>query len=122
MTITEFAAAIGAEVCHRDFDDAKLAGAYASDLLSDVVANANANARGIGADAGASALITVQAHINTVAVASLVDISLIIICNSRPIPGDMLEAAKRERIAILRTGENQFTVSAQLWKALFGKA
>ena len=67
------------------------------------------------------ALITIQAHKNTVAVATLVNISVIVICNSRPIPDDMIAAAKDEGIAILLTKENQYKVSGKLY-ALFGNA
>jgi hypothetical protein len=106
MTIQEIAAALGAEICQTDFEDVEVSGAYTSDLLSDVMANAK--------DGGA--LVTIQAHKNTVAVATLVNISVIVICNSRPLPDDMLEAAKSEGIAVIRTKENQFTVSGKLWK------
>jgi hypothetical protein len=108
MTIREAAAALGAEICQEEFEDADLAGAYTSDLLSDVMANAK--------DGGA--LITIQAHKNTVAVATLVNISVIVVCNSRPLPEDMLEAAKDEGVAVIRTKENQYTVSGKLWKML----
>jgi serine kinase of HPr protein (carbohydrate metabolism regulator) len=64
------------------------------------------------------ALITIQAHKNTVAVATLVNISVIVICNSRPLPEDMLEAAKDESIAVIRTKENQFTVSGKMYEML----
>ena len=108
MTIRKIAAVLGAEILHDEFEDADISGAYTSDLLSDVMAN--------GREGGA--LITIQAHKNTVAVATLVDVSVIIICNSRPIPDDMLAAAKEEGIAVLRTGENQFTVSGKLYALL----
>jgi len=111
MTIRELAAAIGAEVAQNDFDDAELTGAYTSDLLSDVMAHAK--------DGGA--LVTIQAHKNTVAVATLVNISVIVVCNSRPLPDDMLEAARDEGIAVIRTGENQFTVSGRMWELLGGQ-
>jgi hypothetical protein len=110
MTITEAAAALGAEICQSAFEDSELTGAYTGDLLSDVMANAK--------DGGA--LITIQAHKNTVAVATLVNIAVIVICNSRPLPDDMLEAAKDEGIAVIRTTENQFTVSGKIWKILNG--
>ncbi|MDR2542796.1 MAG: hypothetical protein LBC80_05025 [Treponema sp.] len=110
MKISEVADALGAEICQNEFDDVDVQGAYTSDLLSDVMAHAK--------DGGA--FITIQAHKNTVAVASLVNISVIIICNSRPLPDDMLEAAKDERIAVIRTKENQFTVSGKLWNLLQG--
>jgi serine kinase of HPr protein (carbohydrate metabolism regulator) len=63
-------------------------------------------------------LITIQAHKNTVAVATLVNITAIVVCNSRPLPEDMLEAAKDEGIAVLLTKENQFTVSGKLYELL----
>jgi hypothetical protein len=106
VKIREVADALGAEICQAEFEDAEISGAYTSDLLSDVMANAK--------DGGA--LVTIQAHKNTVAVATLVNISVIVICNSRPLPDDMLEAAKNEGIAVIRTKENQFTVSGRLWK------
>ena len=108
MTIREIAAALGAEICQNEFEDSLLTGAYTSDLLSDVMANAR--------DGGA--LITIQAHKNTVAVATLVNISVIVICNSRPIPPDMTDAARDEGIAVIRTKENQFTVSGKIWNLL----
>jgi hypothetical protein len=110
MTVREAAAALGAELIQDEFEDADLTGAYTSDLLSDVMANAK--------DGGA--LITIQAHKNTVAVASLVNIAVIVVCNSRPIPEDMIASAKDEGIAVARTGENQFIVSGKLY-ALLGK-
>ena len=108
MTIREAAEALGAKIVQDEFKDAELSGAYTSDLLSDVMAHAK--------DGGA--LITIQAHNNTVAVASLVNVSVIIICNSRPIPDDMITSAKDEGIAILLTKENQFTVSGKLYTLL----
>jgi len=108
MTIRETAGVLNAEIIQNEFEDKELSGAYTSDLLSDVMANVKKG----------GALITIQAHKNTVAVASLVNISLIIICNSRPIPLDMLLAAKEKGIAVLQTGENQFTVSGRLYGLL----
>ena len=108
MTIREAGEALGVKIVQDEFNDAELSGAYTSDLLSDVMANAK--------DGGA--LITIQAHKNTVAVATLVNISVIIICNSRPLPDDMLEAAKEEGIAVFLTKENQYTVSGKLFALL----
>jgi hypothetical protein len=100
---------LGAEIIQDQFEDLPLTGAYTSDLLSDVMANAKEG----------GALITIQAHKNTVAVATLVNITLIILCNNRPVQDDdMLEAAREEGIAVIRTKENQFTVSGKLYEAL----
>jgi hypothetical protein len=110
MTIREAAVALGAAILQNEFNDMELNSAYTSDLLSDVMANAK--------DGGA--LVTIQAHKNTVAVSTLVNISVIIICNSRPVPDDMLAAAKDEEIAVFLTKENQFTVSGKLYGLLNG--
>jgi hypothetical protein len=112
IRIREAAAALGAEAAQDDFEDTELTGAYTGDLLSDVMANAKEG----------GALITIQAHKNTVAVATLVNISVIFVCNSRPIPEDMLQAARDEGIAVFKTGENQFTLSGKLWELLRGQA
>jgi hypothetical protein len=108
VTIREAALGLGAEVVTPGVEGADLTGAYTSDLLSDVLANAGPG----------GALITIQAHKTAVAAASQAGIGLIIICNSRPVPPDMIEAAKNEGIAVIRTGENQFTVSGRLYALL----
>ncbi|TXT50763.1 MAG: hypothetical protein FD137_218 [Spirochaetes bacterium] len=85
----------------------KISGGYTSDLLSDVMAHAKTG----------DALVTIQAHKNTVAVASLVGAPAIFICNNRPIPEDMIEAAAAEDIALLKTALSQFEASGRLWSA-----
>jgi hypothetical protein len=82
--------------------------AYTSDLLSDVMGNAQDD----------SVLITIQAHKNTVAVASLAGINAIILCNNRKAPEDMVPAAEKEGIAILSTKLNQFDTSLAVGRAL----
>jgi len=81
---------------------------YTSDLLSDVMGNALENC----------ALITIQGHKNTVAVASLIGIGAIILCNGRTAPEEMIEAAKEHDIAIYTTEDTQFTASWKLAKLL----
>jgi hypothetical protein len=111
MTIREAARALKAEAVQDEFEDSALEGAYTSDLLSDVMANAREG----------NALITIQAHKNTVAVATLVNVPVIFVCNSRPVPGDMIQAGRDEGIAIYRTAENQYTVSGKLYAMLRGE-
>lgn len=89
------------DVVQADYEDGMVSSAYTSDLLSDVMGNAH----------DADILITIQAHNNTVAVASLAGVKAILICNDRPIPEDMILSAKKESIAILRTQKNQFEAS-----------
>jgi len=108
MTTRNIPELIQAEILQGDFDDIDIAGVYTSDLLSDVLAN--------GRDA--NVLVTIQAHKNTVAVATVVDIRLVILCNNRPIIDDMIAAAAESRIGVVRTSLSQFEVSGRLWQAM----
>ncbi|MDX9868311.1 MAG: hypothetical protein RBT78_10330 [Kiritimatiellia bacterium] len=81
---------------------------YASDLLSDVMAHCPDGA----------ILITVQNHTNTVAVCTLAEVVAILVAHHRDIPDDMLAAARREGIALLRTRHDQFTASCAIGAAL----
>lgn len=110
MNISELPGALELETLQDTFDDAPVTGAYTSDLLSDVMANAHS----------ADILITIQSHKNTVAVATLVGASAIIICNNRPVPPDMIEAARQERIALFLSARDQYTVSGILYGIING--
>jgi hypothetical protein len=108
MRIGEMAGTLGLAVLQGDYEDAEIAGGYTSDLLSDVMAHA----------VSGSVLITIQAHRNTVAVASLVGIRAIVLCNGRSVEPEMLEAARSEGLAMFGTRESQFELSGKLWEAL----
>jgi len=104
MKLADLAAKTGYSVVFEGSNDAEINAGYTGDLLSDVMANA----------ASDSALITIQAHKNTIAVATLAGIRVIVLCNGRTAPEDMIQAAKGENIAIFATEKNQFTVSAEI--------
>lgn len=111
MNIRDFADKFGFECIQGQYQDGPVLNAYTSDLLSDVMAKAGES----------SALITIQAHKNTVAVATLVGINSIVICNNRPIPEEMTSSAQAEGIAVFRTDKTQFEVSGLLYCALQGR-
>jgi len=108
MTIADIASALSLSSIFLADKNKRVSQAYTSDLLSDVMGNAKDEA----------VLITIQAHKNTVAVATLKDSPAIIICNDRPIPNDMIDAVKTEGISLFVTRENQFTVSGKLYALL----
>jgi len=85
------------------YHDGLLAGAYTSDLLSDVMAHAPED----------SVLITLQGHKNTVACASLAGVKAIVLAGLREAPQDMLLAAQTEGIAVFGSPLRQFDLS---WK------
>jgi hypothetical protein len=110
MKISDIQAMETMNCLQDDFEDVEVTGGYTSDLLSDVMAHA---------DEG-SVLITIQAHKNTVAVASLTGMVALVICNNRPVPDDMLAAAGKEGIAVFVTAENQFQTSSLIAQHLAG--
>ena len=82
-------------------DAHEVTAAFTSDLLSDVMGHSPAD----------SVLITIQAHATTVAVSIVADIRAILICSSRPIPEDMIAAARKEGIALYVTELDQYHAS-----------
>ena len=104
MKISDLQTTLNLAALQGEYENLDLLGAYTSDLLSDVMANAPAQ----------SVLITIQAHKNTVAVATLADIKAIVLCNGRTPEDEMVTAAKAEGIAIFSTKENQFKTSCQI--------
>ena len=103
MTAEEIAERVNGVVA-VPVEGASAASAYASDLLSDVMGHAGEGA----------ALITIQNHLNTIAVCTLVGVDVLVICHGRPIPDDMREAAEREGVAIVVTPLCQYAASLAL--------
>ncbi len=108
MNIKDMARTCQWETLLEGADANAITSAYTSDLLSDVMANAH----------DADLLITIQAHNNTVAVASLAGIKAIVVCNDRTVPDDTLASAQKEQIAVYRTQTNQFETSCAVGKLL----
>ncbi len=95
--------------CLQDqFNDEELAGGYTSDLLSDVMANLGER----------EVLITIQAHRNTIAVASLAEAAAVVFCHGRTADPDVIEAAEKEGIALFSTSGNQFETTCKIAAAL----
>ena len=103
MTVAEIAAKTAGRI-EVDAPDAEVSSAYVGDLLSDVMGHA-------GED---SVLITVQNHLNTIAVCTLAGIKVIVICHGRSVPADMAEAARREEVAIVVTQMSQYAAALAL--------
>lgn len=85
--------------------DREVTGGYASDLLSDVLANAEPG----------NVWITLQIHQNIVAVASMKDLSGIILVNGREPETDTVEKADAENMAIMVTALPTFELVGRLY-------
>lgn len=84
--------------------DRSVRGGYAGDLLSDVLAHARQG----------NVWITLQTHVNVIAVASAKEISGIIIVNGRTPDEETLRRAEEEQIPILIAREPTYDVVCRL--------
>ena len=103
MTFEELTAKVNGTVV-VDNPGAEINFAYSGDLLSDVMGHCGDE----------SVLITIQNHLNTIAVCSLDGIEAIAICHNRPVPDDMKAAAEREGVGIVTTPLPQFAAAIAL--------
>jgi hypothetical protein len=88
--------------------ESEVTGGYTSDLLSDVMAHLKEG----------DALITIQAHKNTIAVAALTGASAVILCHGRNAAPEVLELAARENVAVFVAAGSQFETTVALARAL----
>ncbi|MCC6485097.1 MAG: serine kinase [Armatimonadetes bacterium] len=81
-------------------------GVYVSDLLSDVMGQAHSG----------EIWVTVQSHLNVVAVAALKELSAVIICQSREVAPAVAARAKGEGVVLFRTPLSAYEVCGKLWE------
>ncbi|MDK2918013.1 MAG: hypothetical protein PWQ37_746 [Candidatus Petromonas sp.] len=91
----------------RDGLEKSVDGVYCCDLLSWVMSHAKNN----------DAWITVQTHVNVVAVASLLNLSCVIIPESIEVDEDTIAKAKKEGIPILSTDLNAYGIFSKFYEA-----
>jgi hypothetical protein len=108
MTLQEIIATLNLTVltAPRDFSTVKPLGGYASDLLSCVMAGAQPD----------NVWVTLQAHMNVVAVASLREVAAVIITeNAQPEP-DVIAKANDQNVTLLSTPAPSYEVVGRLWE------
>lgn len=106
MTVNDMAAGLGLTVCSGDEAlDREITGGYAGDLLSDVIANS----------AAGNVWITMQVHVNIVAVAVLKELAAIILVNGRKPAEETLQRAREEKIPILSGSARAFEIAGRLY-------
>lgn len=108
MKISDLEKVLGFTCLQDEYEDVAITSGYTSDLLSDVMGHCPDEA----------VFITIQAHKNSIAVASLKDCPAIVLANGRTAPEDMLEAAREEEIGIFTSQDNQFTISWKIHEAM----
>lgn len=109
MTVKELAAKAGLEVyAGCEMLDNPVAGGYVSDLLSDVMGFAREG----------QVWITLQTHKNIIGVASLKDLSAIILVKGFRPDDDTLRLAEEEGIPILGSPKQTFDLAAAIYELL----
>ncbi|MCK9223531.1 MAG: serine kinase [Candidatus Muirbacterium halophilum] len=105
MKISEMIEKLNLKILTGDFEDCDVKFGYVSDMLSDVMGHAPSE----------SALITILAHENVIAVAMLRDISIIILANNRMPDKKTIEKSCDENIIIGVTQLSAFETAGILY-------
>jgi hypothetical protein len=90
----------------RDFASIQPSGGYTSDLLSCVMAGAKAN----------HLWITLQAHLNIVAVAALLEVAAVIVTENAQPDAATVAKANEQGVILLSTSKSTYEVDGKLWE------
>jgi hypothetical protein len=106
VTVGELSARLDGTI-HACADEAarEVLGGYASDLLSDVIAHAREG----------DAWVTLQRHVNVVAVAQLKGIAVVVLVNGREPDPDTVARAAAERVPVVSTPLAAFDAAGALY-------
>lgn len=109
MLVSEVVECLGLRV-HSGAEnlDREISGGYTSDLLSDVM----------GAAEAGMVWITLQTHINVVAIATLKELAAVILVKGLQPEKNTLEQSRKEGIPILGTERSAFDISGELYHLL----
>jgi len=111
MTLGEVVKALDLKVLvGKEFLGRAVSGAYASDVLSDVLAHS---------DKG-NVWVTVQIHPNVSAVATAKDLAAVIIANGRSPETDTLKKAEQKKLPILSSPLSTYKVAGKLYELGIG--
>jgi hypothetical protein len=85
--------------------ETEVTGGYTSDLLSCAMAGA----------AKGNVWVTLQGHLNVVAVASLNELAAVIVTEGKPVSADTASKAEEEGVVLLQTPLSSYQVIGRLW-------
>ncbi|MGE5382485.1 MAG: serine kinase [Omnitrophica WOR_2 bacterium] len=106
MKVKELVDQLGLKVAggHSGLEN-EITGGYTSDLLSDVIGNAEQG----------NIWITLQTHKNVMAVASLKDLSAVLLVNNQEPEADMIAQSNEENIPVLICEEPAFSINGKVY-------
>ncbi|MEW5806807.1 MAG: serine kinase [Acidobacteriota bacterium] len=106
MTLKEVEKKVGLDVVTmKEYEDRNITGGYASDLLSDVIAHAEEG----------NIWVTLQTHLNIVAIAAMKGICAIITVNGRKPDDETISRANQEKVTIMVSKLPAFEVVGRLY-------
>ncbi len=109
MTVRQLAEELGCRVFSGTSAlEKKITGGYVSDLLSDVMGHAREGA----------IWITLQSHVNVVAIASLKELAAIVLVKGIEPTEQVLQKAMEEGVTILGSSEETFETAGKLYQLL----
>jgi predicted transcriptional regulator len=112
MNTKEIVERLGLSVrCGENRLDQEIKGGYAGDLLSDVIANSKQG----------NVWVTLQVHVNIVAVAVLKELAAIIIVQGREPAEDTVMKAREQNVPILVSRLSTFEVVGKLYQLGIGR-
>ncbi len=107
MTVKEMAAALELKpIAGESGMGNEIKGVYIGDLLSWVMGRAKEG----------DAWLTIQGHINIIAVGVLASVSCIIVCEDAEVAEATIAKAESEEIPLLTTSCSMYEVAVKLWK------
>lgn len=109
MNVKEISEKLNLKIISKyEGNDRDITEVYSCDLLSLVMGQAPADC----------AWLTVMGNINTIAVASLADVSCIVLCHNTKMDSDALEKANEQEIAVLSSHEPVFQTALKIHKLI----
>lgn len=107
MTVKQLSQTLELKELIKGDENAEIMGGCVCDLLSWVMAHGVQN----------GAWITVQTHMNIIAVATLLELACIIIPEGIEVEADVLEKAQQEGIAILSSDQSAYALCGKMYQA-----
>ncbi len=104
MTVNELIEKTGFEIVNLANKDRVIEGGFAGDLLSWVMGRASED----------NVWVTIMTNQNIIAVATLIDLSCIVIAENSEIDNSVVTLAKEKGVNILKTADNTFSVCGKL--------
>ena len=104
MTVKELAAKYSFEILSMPEPDKEIEGGYIGDLLSWVMGRAEAD----------NAWITIMSNVNVLAVASLADVSCVILAEGVTLDAEVLATAAEKSVNIISSELSAFEIASKL--------